>query len=114
MLQSVSQPRRPAAKGGEVNRLAEMLGAVKQSRFVPAQAPGGRVVAVNMVWLLARTTVRATGPGVDLAVPLTAPVVTRGPAKTARDGTGASGVRVAAGRWHVLGRPRHTSLTKPA
>jgi hypothetical protein len=88
VLQSVSQSRRPAAKGREVNGLAEMLGAVKQSRFMPAQAPGGRVVAVNMVWLLARTTVRATGPGVDLAVPLTAPVVTRGPAKTARDGMG--------------------------
>lgn len=62
----------PGSAGGN-EELAAMLGAVKQSRFAPAQAPGERVVAVNMVWLLARTTVRASGPGVDLTVPLAAP-----------------------------------------
>jgi hypothetical protein len=55
----------------EVNAL---LDAVKQSRFAPAQTPDG-AVAVNMVWLLARTTVKASidpnDPG--LLVPLTGP-----------------------------------------
>jgi hypothetical protein len=37
-----------------------MLDAVSQSRFEPAQAAGGAPVAVNMVWLLARTTVKGT------------------------------------------------------
>ncbi len=62
----------PGSAAGD-DELAVMLGAVRQSRFAPAQAPGDRVVAVNMVWLLARTTVRASGPGVDLTVPLTGP-----------------------------------------
>jgi hypothetical protein len=79
------------SRGGAsgVAQWAEMLGAVKQSRFAPAQAPGGRVVAVNMVWLLARTTVRASGPGVDLAVPLTAPRVVREVVKPTPGGVGA-------------------------
>jgi anti-sigma factor RsiW len=34
--------------------------AVKQSRFAPAQAMDGAPVAVNMVWVLARTTVKAS------------------------------------------------------
>jgi hypothetical protein len=38
-----------------------LLHAVKQSRFEPAQAPGGRTVAVNMVWLFAWTTVERDG-----------------------------------------------------
>ena len=37
-----------------------VLHAVRQSRFAPAQRPGGQVVAVNMVWLFARTTVKAS------------------------------------------------------
>lgn len=56
----------------EVNAL---LSAVKKSRFAPAQTPEG-VVAVNVVWLLARTTVRASidpnDPG--LLAPLMPPI----------------------------------------
>ena len=37
-----------------------MLDAVKRSRFAPAEAAGGTKVAVNMVWLLVRTTARGT------------------------------------------------------
>jgi hypothetical protein len=33
-----------------------VLDAVRQSRFAPAQTPGGRAVAVNMVWLIFVTT----------------------------------------------------------
>jgi hypothetical protein len=55
----------------EVNALLET---VKQSRFAPAQTPEG-AVAVNMVWLLARTTVKASidpnDPGI--LTPLTGP-----------------------------------------
>jgi len=36
-----------------------VLNAVKQSRFAPAQGTDGAPVAVNMVWVLARTTVTA-------------------------------------------------------
>lgn len=43
------------------NDVAALLHAVKQSRFEPAQAPGGRTVAVNMVWLFAWTTVERDG-----------------------------------------------------
>jgi hypothetical protein len=63
------------AQGGsshdEVNAL---LDTVKQSRFAPAQTPDG-AVAVNVVWLLARTTVKASidpnDPGT--LAPLTGP-----------------------------------------
>jgi hypothetical protein len=40
--------------------LADLLYQVKQTRFEPAQALSGRKVAVNMVWMIARTTVRGT------------------------------------------------------
>jgi hypothetical protein len=49
--------REAAAHADEVSA---MLDAVSQSRFEPAQAAGGAPVAVNMVWLLARTTVKGT------------------------------------------------------
>jgi len=48
------QHRRNARGDAEV---AALLHAVKQSRFTPAQGASGRPVAVNMVWLFARTTV---------------------------------------------------------
>jgi len=55
----------------EVNAL---LDTVRQSRFAPAQTPDG-AVAVNVVWLLARTTVKASidpnDPGT--LAPLTGP-----------------------------------------
>lgn len=50
--------------------------AVRQSRFTPAQRPGGQVVAVNMVLLFARTTVKASHATIDLGTPLTRPVLT--------------------------------------
>jgi len=43
----------------ESDQISALLDAVKQSRFTPAQTPDG-VVAVNVVWLLARTTVKAS------------------------------------------------------
>lgn len=38
--------------------LLELLGAASQARFEPARAVGGAPVAVNLVWLVAHTTVR--------------------------------------------------------
>jgi len=52
-----------------------VLHAIRQSRFAPAQRPGGQVVAVNMVWLFARTTVKASHQTIDLGTPLTRPVL---------------------------------------
>jgi len=46
-----------AVERGGVN---SVFNAVKQSRFSPAQAIVGAPVAVNMVWVLARTTVKAS------------------------------------------------------
>ena len=59
LLQSVRasvRRRRAAAQSDEVSAL---LDAVKDSRFTPAQTAAG-AVAVNMVWVLARTTVKAS------------------------------------------------------
>ena len=52
-----------------------VLHAVRQSRFAPAQRPGGQIVAVNMVLLFASTTVKASRETVDLGTPLTRPVL---------------------------------------
>jgi hypothetical protein len=63
---------------GSVKADGEMEGvlhAVRQSRFAPAQRPGGQVVAVNMVLLFARTTVKASQETLDLGTPLTRPVL---------------------------------------
>lgn len=46
-----------AVQTGDVS---SVVNAVKQSRFVPAQSIDGAPVAVNMVWVLARTTVKAS------------------------------------------------------
>jgi hypothetical protein len=62
----------PLATDGEVEGV---LHAVRQSRFAPAQRPGGQVVAVNMVWLFARTTVKASHQAVDLGMPLPRPAL---------------------------------------
>ena len=43
----------------ESDQISALLDALKHSRFTPAQTPDG-VVAVNVVWLLARTTVKAS------------------------------------------------------
>ena len=45
---------------------AELVRAVSHLRFAPAQS-GGEPVAVNMVWVVARTTVRGTATPADLA-----------------------------------------------
>jgi hypothetical protein len=56
----------PSARDGEVDwtaaqsdSVSALLDTVKYSRFTPAQTHDG-AVAVNVVWLLARTTVKAT------------------------------------------------------
>jgi hypothetical protein len=46
-----------AVQNGDVS---SVVNAVKQSRFAPAHAVDGEPVAVNMVWVLARTTVKAS------------------------------------------------------
>ena len=43
----------------QTDDVSSVSNAVKQSRFAPAQAIDGAPVAVNMVWVLARTTVKA-------------------------------------------------------
>jgi hypothetical protein len=62
------------------NEMQGVLHAVRQSRFAPAQRPGRQVVAVNMVWLFARTTVKASHRAVDLGIPLTRPALAVPPA----------------------------------
>lgn len=47
---------RNATRANDVDALLE---AVKRSRFEPAQAAGGGAVTVRVVWVLARTTVKA-------------------------------------------------------
>lgn len=55
--------RSTAAQAGDVARL---LNAVGRARFEPAQRVGGVPVAVNMVWLLARTTVKGNPRAIEL------------------------------------------------
>jgi len=76
LLERGGVQRLPAAGDGEA---LEALHAVRQSRFAPAQRPGGQVVAVNMVWLFARTTVKASHQTIDLGIPLTRPVLASPP-----------------------------------
>ena len=66
-------PASGTARG--TGEMARVQHAVRQSRFTPAQRPGGQVVAVNMVLLYARTTVKASQQTVDLGIPLTRPVL---------------------------------------
>ena len=53
--------------------LADLLDQVKQARFEPAYALSGRKVPVNMVWYIARTTVKGSARDVDAvnAAPVT-------------------------------------------
>lgn len=67
----VSRAERTAAREGARPRddFSVVSDAVRQSRFAPAQTSDG-AVAVNMVWLLARTTVKApVTPGEIGALP---------------------------------------------
>jgi len=73
------------------NDVQGVLHAVRQSRFAPAQRPGGQVVAVNMVWLFARTTVKASHQPVDLGTPLTRPVLVAPPPAVKPPGIPAEG-----------------------
>lgn len=68
---STVRRRASTAQASDVAALSE---AVKQSRFTPAQEPGGRAVAVNMVWVIARTTVKGSRRAVlDLDLPSAGP-----------------------------------------
>jgi hypothetical protein len=54
----------------ETDDVSSVVNAVKRSRFAPAQAMDGAPVAVNMVWVLARTTVKASAQAsIDPVVP---------------------------------------------
>lgn len=63
-----------AARSGGEEGVADLLAAVRDARFAPAQWPAGRAVAVNVVLLFAKTTVRASSMPVDLGVPLSRPL----------------------------------------
>jgi hypothetical protein len=51
--------RRHEAAVGDAD-ISSVVSAVAQSRFAPAQGVDGEPIAVNMVWVLARTTVKAS------------------------------------------------------
>ena len=59
VLQS-EMPKTRRSRDGDAREVTAVLDAVKRSRFAPAEAAGGTKVAVNMVWLLVRTTARGT------------------------------------------------------
>jgi len=59
LLQPLREPLISQRGASQVAEVTAVLDAVKQSRFEPARTMDG-VVAVNMVWLLARTTVKAS------------------------------------------------------
>ena len=60
---------------------------MRQSRFAPAQTPVGRAVAVNMVWLIVRTTVQDRRSRATVRVPPSVAPVTAGPAGRSRSKT---------------------------
>jgi hypothetical protein len=64
LLQWVREPLANPASASESDEVIAVLDAVKHSRFEPAQTVDG-VVAVNMVWVLARTTVKASAKADD-------------------------------------------------
>ena len=53
----------------QTDDVSSVVNAVKQSRFAPAQVMDGEPVAVNMVWVLARTTVKAPAQAVAVTEP---------------------------------------------
>jgi hypothetical protein len=56
----------------EARALEPLMGSVSKARFEPAKIAGGLPVAVNMVWMVAHTTVRAAKlPMIDLPAVLT-------------------------------------------
>jgi hypothetical protein len=74
LLHAVRESSNESQTASSHDEVTALLDAVKQSRFAPAQTPDG-AVAVNVVWLLARTTVKASIDPNDrgLLAPLTAP-----------------------------------------
>jgi hypothetical protein len=58
LLQPIYTSARPRGAAADSPAVLAVLDAVKESRFSPAQTSDG-AVAVNMIWLLARTTVKA-------------------------------------------------------
>jgi hypothetical protein len=62
VLQADGSTTRRSREGAarDAREVTAVLDAVKRSRFSPAEAAGGTKVAVNMVWLLVRTTARGT------------------------------------------------------
>jgi len=72
LLQSVREPLVGHPASSRADEVTAVLNAVRDSRFEPAQTVDG-VVAVNMVWLLARTTVKPSAKAGDGdEVPVTA------------------------------------------
>jgi hypothetical protein len=55
----LSEPGRGGHRSDQVD--AVLADAMRQSRFAPAQTPGGNKVAVNMVWLIVSTTAVSAG-----------------------------------------------------
>jgi len=62
---------------------SSVLNAVKQSRFAPAQGTDGEPIAVNMVWVLARTTVKASAQAKVELRPIPVPLAPAVPAADA-------------------------------
>jgi hypothetical protein len=57
LLQQASEGTRHHDRNPHVDEMVALSDTVRQSRFAPAQTPDG-AVAVNVVWLLTRTTVK--------------------------------------------------------
>lgn len=74
---------------------AALLDAVKRSRFEPAQDKAGGAVAVNVIWLVARTTVKGSAR-VELGLPQMITVPVRAPQQKPADSAIPSPRRVAA------------------
>jgi hypothetical protein len=55
------------------NHARAVLDAVQQSRFAPAYTPLGQAVAVDVVWVIAKTTAVAAAEAPEHFAPLTAP-----------------------------------------
>jgi hypothetical protein len=66
LLRASSERGNPMSDAVRANHVDTVLSAVRQSRFSPAQTHVGGAVAVNMVWLIAKTT--AVQPQVKPAV----------------------------------------------
>ncbi len=75
LLSEFDGARRRSAAG----HVSALLDVVEQSRFNPAQRVGGAPVAVNLVWLLARTTVKGSPRAIEFEPPAAAIAVDQPP-----------------------------------